>query len=316
MFDEETAAAVRQLDASFPAVHRMTGAEARAAIAARRAPVENLGDVARTEDRTVPGPEGPLPVRLYFPSPPEAPPRPVIVFFHGGGFVFCDIDSHDGFCREMAKGTDSVVVSVGYRLAPEHPAPAAALDASAAVAWAAEEAAAFGGDAGRLLVAGDSAGGNLAAVAALAARDTGQDLAGQILVYPVIDPACDTESYTARGSGYGNTRAAMDWYWRQYLPGGRLPEPVEQVAPLRAASLRGLPPAVVVTAGLDPLCDEGRAYGRALADSGVPAVRRHYPELFHGFLTVAGLRPAQSARAVLWHDVRNLTATASRGAAE
>ncbi|MEU5844636.1 alpha/beta hydrolase [Saccharopolyspora shandongensis] len=304
MFDAEVAAVIRSLDAGFPKVEEMTGPEARAAIAARRQPVGNRDDVARTENREIPGPGGGVPVRLYFPHQRGDGPLPVVVFCHGGGFVFCDIESHDAFCRELSGRTSSVVISVDYRLAPEHKAPAAALDAYAALTWAAENASALGGDPGRLLIAGDSAGGNLAAAACLIARDDGGPaVAGQVLIYPVLDPSCDTGSYREYGTGYGNTRAAMEWYWRQYLPADGVAEPRHQVVPPAADTLRGLPPAVVVTAGLDPLSDEGGAYAAALARDGVPVTHRHYPGLFHGFLTIMSLQAGRSARDLLWHDL-------------
>ncbi|MER5390784.1 alpha/beta hydrolase [Saccharopolyspora sp. NPDC002686] len=308
MFDEEVAAVIQSLDAGFPRVEEMTGAEARAAIAARRQPPTNLDAVAKTEDREIPGPGGAIPVRLYFPHHDADEPLPVVVFCHGGGFVFCDIESHDGFCRDLSARTEAVVISVDYRLAPEHKAPAAAQDAYAALTWAAEHARELGGDPDRLVIAGDSAGGNLAAGACLVARDTGgPEVAAQVLIYPALDPACDTASYRDYGTGYGNTKAAMQWYWRQYLPEDGQIEPRYQIEPLAADTFCDLPPAIVVTAGLDPLSDEGRAYATALAGDGVPVTHRHYPGLFHGFLTIMPLQAGRSARDLLWHDLRAAT---------
>ncbi|WP_067168735.1 alpha/beta hydrolase [Microtetraspora niveoalba] len=310
MLDTEVSELLRVLDQGFPPVHRMTGAEARAAVAARRPPVDNLDDVRAAEDRTIDTDDGPLRVRVYHPHDHggDTPP-PLIVFFHGGGFVFCDIESHDGFCRRMAKGARAVVVSVDYRLAPEHPAPAAARDAYSAVKWAAENAAGLGADPDRIVTAGDSAGGNLAAVACLMARDLGgPPIAAQVLVYPVIEPSFDSGSYQRYATDHFNTRAAMRWYWRQYLGGEAVPEPAHHVAPLRAPDHTTLPPAIVVTAGLDPLCDEGHDYAAALARSGVPVVHRHYPGLFHGFLTIAALGPAVAARDILWADLASVLA--------
>ncbi|GAA4840271.1 alpha/beta hydrolase [Saccharopolyspora rosea] len=310
MLDDEVTQVLRELDAGFPPVHEMTGPQARRAVAARRAPAANLDDVAVVEDRRIPAEDRTIGVRLYRPHGDRAA-RPVVVFLHGGGFVCCDLDSHDGFCRALAKGTDALVVSVDYRLAPEHPAPAAALDAHAAVRWAAEHAAGLGGDPARIAVAGDSAGGNLAAVAALLSRERGPRLAAQVLLYPVVDPGCDTGSYRTYGTGHYNTEAAMRWYWRQYLGGDALPDPAHLVAPLRAPRHDGLPPAVVVTAQRDPLCDEAAAYARTLTGAGVPVVHRHYPGLFHGFLTLPGFGPAESARQLLWHDLDRLLSTRS-----
>lgn len=307
MFDTEVADLLAALNAGFPAVEEMAAAQARAAVAARSQPAPDPGIVAGTEDRVIPAPHGTLPVRLYFPHDLAGEPAPIVVFLHGGGFVFCDIDSHDGFCREMAAGTGAIVLSVGYRLAPEHRAPAAVHDAYTALCWAAENAAGFGGDPRRLAVAGDSAGGNLAAVACLVARESGGPApAAQVLIYPVIDPACDTDSHRDYATGYFNTRAAMEWYWRQYLPERSAVVPEHHVAPLRAPSLAGLPPAVVVTAGLDPLRDEGHSYAEALARAGVSVVHRRYNGLFHGFATILPLRAAQSARTLLWQDMRAL----------
>ncbi|MBE2997907.1 alpha/beta hydrolase [Nocardiopsis sp. HNM0947] len=289
----------------------MTGPEARAAVDARQAPPADHGEVHAAQDRTIAGPGGDLPVRVYTPhgDAPGGDPRPLMVFAHGGGFVFCSVDSHDGFCREAAASTGAVVVSVGYRLAPEHPAPAAAEDFYAALCWAVEHARELHADPARVAVAGDSAGGNLAAVACLLARErSGPRVAAQALLYPVIDPACDTPSHHRYATGHFNTRAAMRWYWRQYLHGGADDGgdpaiPAHHTAPLRAPSLRGLPPAVVVTADRDPLSDEGGAYASALAGAGVPVVHRRYPGLFHGFATIAPLGAAASARALLWHDL-------------
>ena len=154
------------------------------------------------------------------------------------------------------------------------------------------------------LVMGDSAGGNLAAVSCLMARDRGgvRPL-GQVMLYPVISPDFETDSYRRYATGHFNTREAMRWYWRHYMGGDDLPQPAEYAAPLRAASLAGLPPAIVVTAGRDPLCSEGALYAAALRDAGVPVRHRHYPELFHGFATIAGFAPATQAQIVMWRDI-------------
>ena len=310
MFDTEVSELLKVMNQGFPPVQEMTGADARAAVAARAQPVLNVDDVDRTEDRTIATEHGPLGVRIYFPHGHGVDPLPVIVFFHGGGFVFCDIASHDGFCRRMAKGVNAIVVSVDYRLAPEHPAPAAAHDAYAALTWVAEHATELGGDPGRIVTAGDSAGGNLAAVVCLMAREGGGPrVAAQVLLYPVIEPSFESESYGKYATGFFNTKAAMQWYWRQYLGGDVLPEPAHHVAPLRADDHTGLPPAIVVTAGTDPLCTEGADYAAALRRSDVPVIHRHYPGLFHGFVTIAALGAAVSARELLWSDLAALTTT-------
>ncbi|HEY7053984.1 MAG TPA: alpha/beta hydrolase [Mycobacterium sp.] len=294
-----------QLDAEFPAVEKMSGPQARAAVVARRAPVLNIDDVESADDRVVAG----VPVRLYRPHGLRDAPRPGVVFSHGGGFVVCDIESHDGFCRALARYSGTVVVSVDYRRAPEDPAPTAAEDVFDVFSWVAQHAEDVGIDPQRLAVAGDSAGGNLAAVTAILCRERGvPPPAAQILIYPMIDPACDTQSHRTRATGCMTTAAAIEWYWRQYLGPGPLPEPAYLVAPARLASHAGLPPAVVLTAGLDPLHDDGVAYARALRAAGVPVVHRDYPGLFHGFVTMMTLRAGAAARELLWDDVRDLVA--------
>ncbi|MDF1604715.1 alpha/beta hydrolase [Nocardioides sp. YIM 152315] len=306
----EVQAMLTVLDGGFPKVHEMSGPEARALVAARAQPVDNLDD-ADADDREVPGPGGPIRARVYRPRDARPGPRPGIVFLHGGGFVLCSIESHDGFCRRVARHTGAVVVSVDYRLAPEHRAPAAAEDAYAALVWTAEHAAELGVDADRILTAGDSAGGNLAAVTSLMARDRGgPTVAGQVLIYPVIEPDFESKGYRDYGVGHFNTRAAMEWYWKLYLGEADVPAdapyPPEQVAPLRAPDLAGLPPAIVVTAGRDPLHSEGRKYVDALRAAGVDVRHRHYPELFHGFVTIGPFGPAAAARDLLWSDIAAL----------
>ncbi|WP_300681867.1 alpha/beta hydrolase [Nocardioides sp.] len=307
------------LDGGFPPVQELSGAEARALVAARAQPIDNLDD-ADAEDREIPGPAGPIRVRIYRPrsaatsnnsETTAGTTRPGVLFLHGGGFVLCSIDSHDGFCRRVARHLDAVVVSVDYRLAPEHEAPAAAEDSYAALTWLAEHTGELGIDPARLLTAGDSAGGNLAAVVALMARDRrGPALAAQVLLYPCLAPDFTTASYRDYGVEHFNTQAAMEWYWRSYLgaqasatfPQG-LAYPVQLVAPPLAEDLSGLPPAIVVTAGRDPLCDEARTYVTALREAGVSTRHRHYPELFHGFITIGALGPAAAARDLLWSDI-------------
>ncbi|OJZ70222.1 esterase [Mycobacterium paraffinicum] len=300
-------AMLRELNAGFPPVETMTAEQARAAVAQRRQPVTNIDDVRRTEDRSIPGPAGDIPARIYYPHGDAQDNRAAIVFYHGGGFVLCDIDSHDGFCRALARGTQAVVVSIGYRLAPEHPAPAAAMDAFAAFRWVVDHAPELGIDPANVAVAGDSAGGNLAAVTAVLCREravTGP--ATQVLLYPVIDPSFDTESYLRCATGYFLTGAAMRWYWRQYLGDATLLDPPHLVAPARVGSHAGLPPAVIVTAGLDPLHSEGCDYARRLRGAGVRVVHRDFPDLFHGFLTILSFPPAASARDLVFADLRAL----------
>jgi acetyl esterase len=214
----------------------------------------------------------------------------------------------------MARCTGRVVVSVDYRLAPEHPAPAAAEDAFAALVWLADNAARIGIDPARIVVCGDSAGGNLAAVVCLMARDRdGPAPVGQVLLYPVIDRDFDTASYRRYGAGHFNTRDRMQWYWRQYVGDGAPPAPAEYVTPLSAASLSALPPAIVVTAGRDPLCDEGRRYAAALHAAAVPVRARHFPDQFHGFATIPDFGPAQAAQQMIWRDIDTFITRGAHG---
>jgi acetyl esterase len=249
--------------------------------------------VESVEDHAVPADGGPITVRVYRPASQQD--LPVLVYAHGGGFVFCDIDSHDGLCRNLANLLPAVVVSVGYRLAPEHQWPTAANDVYAATTWTADNAARFGGDPTRIAVGGDSAGGNLAAVAALMARDNGgPPLAAQLLLYPMIAADFDTESYRLYGNGFYNPKPALQWYWDQYVP-----SPADRTHPYASplsACLDDLPPAVVVIAGHDPLRDEGNAYADALEAAGVSTVRCLFDGGIHGFITMPMLDIAHHAR--------------------
>jgi acetyl esterase len=237
--------------------------------------------VARVEERSLPGPAGAIRVRIY--TPKGSGPFPVLVYFHGGGFVLCSLDSHDGICRSLANAGEAVVVSVDYRLAPEHGFPAAPDDCYAATRWVAQHAALLGGDPSRIAVGGDSAGGNLSAVVSLMARDRGDPaLRFQLLIYPVTDCDFGTASYRENAEGYFLTTDMMKWFWRQYLA-----DPAEAAeayaSPLRARNLRDLPPALCITAQYDPLRDEGEAYARRLQEAGVAAVLSRYDGMFHGF---------------------------------
>jgi acetyl esterase len=236
--------------------------------------------VAAVADRVVPGPAGELPVRVY--TPEGEAPFPIVVWFHGGGWVVGTLDTYDPLCRALAASVPAVVVSVGYRLAPEHRWPAAVEDAYAATVWASGNAAGLGGAQHRLAVAGDSAGGNLAAAVALGARDLGGPaIAFQLLVYPALDAAADTASWREHAEGCYLTAAGMRWYWDHYLGGadGRAPD----ASPLRAAFFGGLPPALVLVAEHDILRDEGEAYAARLRDAGVAATASRYAGMVHGF---------------------------------
>jgi len=247
-------------------------------------PVDAVGSV---EDRLLDGPDGPLRARIY--RPDDDGPHPGVVFFHGGGWVVGSVESHDPVCRVIAARSPCVVVSVDYRLAPESRFPAAVEDAWAATAWVAEHGAELGVDGTRIAVAGDSAGGNLAAVIALRARDRGLPLALQILIYPVTDHDLASPGYMHHGVGLNLTRAKMEWYWGQYLDGADGANP--EASPLRAADLRGVAPALVQTAEHDPLCYEGEEYARLLEAAGLPVTLTRYEGQIHGFVRLGALCP-------------------------
>jgi len=312
--DPSAAALIEVLEEHFPRIERgvTSASEARAAAKQFRRPVE-IEPVARVEDRTVPGPAGDIPVRVYLPVE-DGETRPGIVYFHGGGFVICDLDSHDGACRRLANEVNAVVVSVDYRLAPEHRWPAAAEDAFAATQWAAAHAAELGIDADRLAVAGDSAGGNLTAVVAQMARDRGGPaLAFQLMVYPVIDLSAtrsEHASQTENARGYFLTLDQMEWYRDQYL--GDADGEAPYASPIKAGSLAGLPAACVVTAEMDPLRDEGEAYGRALRAAGVPVELHRAPGMFHGFFNMdAVLDGSREAQQIAFGAIRGVLTPAS-----
>lgn len=303
--DPQIAAIIDTLDSGFPAVHAMTGEEARAAIRSRFVPAADPEWVSSVEDFEISGPDGPVSLRIYRPAatvPGEL--LPTLVYAHGGGWVFCDLDSHDGLCRAFANGMSAVVVSVHYRRASEEGRwPAAAEDMYAATVWAAEHINEVGGDPAAVIVGGDSAGGNLAAVTALMARDrNGPALAAQVLLYPVIAAGFDTESYRLFGAGFYNPTAALQWYWDQYVP--NVSDRTHPYAsPLSAENLSGLPPAITVVAGHDPLRDEGLAYAHALESAGVPTTRRYFEGGVHGFMTMPAFDICQRARERVSADV-------------
>jgi acetyl esterase len=271
-------------------LEQMTPAEARAERArtaqARAAMAAPFQEVARVEDRTVPGPGGPIPIRVYWPS--DRGNLPLLVYFHGGGWVFGNIESVDRTCRALAISAQSVVVNVEYRLAPEHKFPAAAEDAYAVTAHVAHNPQEFACDPSRIAVGGDSAGGNLAAVTCLMARDRGGPaLVFQLLVYPLTDYHDARPSLLEFADGHLLTRAAIHYFWDHYVssPGeGR----DSYASPLNAASLEGLPPAMVITAECDPLRDQGEAYARRLEQSGVPVELRRYEGAIHVFFQMSG----------------------------
>jgi acetyl esterase len=235
------------------------------------------------------GADGVLPARLYVPFAPGAPTSAVVVYFHGGGFVTGDLDSHEMVCRRLADAARMRVVSVAYRLAPEHRFPAAPEDAIAATRWVIDHAGELGVDASRVAVAGDSAGGNLAAVTAQQFKKRGlPKLAAQLLIYPLTQFLQMTPSQIRLKAGYGLTQAAQDWFRDNYLP-NREAALDPMCSPLIENDLAGLPPARIVTAGFDPLMDEGRAYADKLQACGVATDHAHYPNQLHGFFNLTAV---------------------------
>jgi len=271
-----------------PPLYTLSLAQARAAdLADIQAGAGDPEPVHQVFERDIPGPAGPLTLRGYRPAGPDGP-RPVLVYFFGGGWTLGSLDTSDAVCRRLANSASCLVVSVGYRLAPESKFPAAVEDCFAATAWVAAHGDEIGADPTRLAVGGDSAGGNLAAAVTLLARERGGvDLAGQLLVYPNTDYLADTESMRESTDEALFNRRSVACYWEHYLStpdDGANP----LVAPLRAASLAGLPPALVITAEYDPLRDEGERYADRLAQAGVPVQATRYDGMAHGFFTMVG----------------------------
>lgn len=273
-------------DARLPAIESMAPAEARAVFdAMAKARGGTPAPIARVEDRAVPGPHGEVPLRIYWPE--AAGTRPAVLYFHGGGHVLGNLDTHDVVARNLCGGSGAIVVSVDYRLGPEHRFPAAADDSWAAYRWLREAAPGIGADPDRLAVCGDSAGGNLAAVVALLARDAGESaIRLQALVYPVVDFGLSGDSYERYAEGYGVlTRGAMEWFRSHYLAA-----PADsgdwRASPARAPSHARLPPAVIVAAECDVLHDEGVRYAEILRAAGVPVDYRQFPGMIHGFFAM------------------------------
>jgi len=271
-----------------PPIETLTPPQARQAYLASRQVLqpdpEPVAEVAALE---AVGPARPIPLRFYRGQGcAKDSPQPAVIFFHGGGWVIGDLESHDQVCRALANATSCILIAVDYRLAPEHKFPAAAEDAIAATQWIASNAGRLGIDATRLAVGGDSAGGNLAAVVAIAARDQGGPrILSQFLVYPAADMSVDWPSAERHAEQLPLTRAAMNWFIAHYLRSAA-DKADWRASPLRAESLKGLPPALIVTAGFDPLCDEGQAYAKALVAAGVPVVHELFAGQIHGFLSM------------------------------
>lgn len=269
-----------------PPTSSLSPEAARAQAELTRAPVQGE-PVAKVEDRTAPGPESAIPVRIY--TPAGDGPFGALVFYHGGGWVVGTLDGSDATCRALCNAAGCVVVSVDYRLAPEAKFPGPVEDCYAAAAWVAAHAGEIGVDPSRIAIGGISAGGNLAAAVALMAGDRGgPPIRHQMLVVPVVERRFDTRSYMEKAEGYGLTRASMQWYWDHYLAADADADN-PYAAPLRAASLAGLPPAHVLTAEYDPLSSEGEAYARALKAAGVPVEFTCYDGMTHGFFSMASV---------------------------
>ncbi len=285
MLDPEIQPIVDLMEAApGPPAHLVPIAQARAAHELETAEMSGPGqEVAEVRELEVAGPAGPIRVRLFRPlEARDGAALPLVAYLHGGGWAIGTLDAFDPLCRALANTSGLLVASIDYRLAPEHPFPAGLDDARAAVRGLAEQAHELGADPARIGIAGDSAGGNLAAVTARRLRDEGDSpLRFQALIYPVCDSALNTPSYRDNGSGFGLSAASMKRYWELYLDGadGRQPD----ASPLQADDLAGLPPAFVLTVRADVLRDEGEAYARALEDAGVPVTLRRYEGAVHGF---------------------------------
>ncbi len=275
---------------SAPEARQLSRRGAAVASGPRRLPL------ARVEERQVTGPAGALPARLYVPADqPAEMAAPLLLYFHGGGFVFGDRDTHDSVCRLLAAASGASLLSVEYRLAPEHPFPAAFEDAWAAFAWATENAAALGADPARIAVGGDSAGGNLAAAVSLQAREAGgAQPALQLLIYPVTDLEGTSRSRLTYAEGFILTKADMDAFEAAYLPNGAARDD-PRVSMLHVEDLSSLPPAYVITAGFDPLRDEGQAYALRMREAGTRVALRHHPGLIHSFAHYTEVSPTSRA---------------------
>jgi acetyl esterase len=285
--DPQVKAVLDQM-AGLPRLEQLSVADARKQVEERTAVKLPTLPVASTLNRSIPGPAGALPIRIY--TPMGNGPFPLMVFFHGSGFVLCSLDTHDGVCRNLCSAAGCIVVSVDYRLAPEHKFPAGPEDCYAATKWAADHASELNADPGRIVIAGDSAGGNMVAVTALMIRDRGgPQLRGQLMIYPVTDYFTSGHpSYTENAEGYGLTAAGMRWFWNHYLNSeSEANNPF--ASPLRAKDLGGLPSALIITAEYDVLRDEGERYGHRLAEADVLTKISRYDGMNHGFFNMYGI---------------------------
>jgi acetyl esterase len=278
--DEQSRTLLDQLN-TLPGLHTLAPADGRRLMDELFQTKGEPEPVGKVENRSIPGPSADIPVRIY--TPKGAGPFPVLVYFHGGGWVLGSLESWDAPSRMLTNAVECVTVSVDYRLAPEHKFPKPAEDCYAATQWVADNAASIDGDPARIAIGGDSAGGNLAAAVALMARDHGKPrIAFQLLVYPVTDASMDSGSIKECADGYFLTREMMAWFWKQYVRDSA-DRAHPYASPLRSQNLRGLPPALVITAEFDPLRDEGEAYAARLRAAGVAVVSTRYDGTIHGF---------------------------------
>jgi acetyl esterase len=274
-----------------PPLEQQTPAEARDGMARSRPILQpDPPDMGGIAELSAPGPNGAIPLRLYRPkTAARSGPTGALIYYHGGGWVIGDLDSHDTLCRDFANGSGHTVIAVDYRLAPEHRFPAAVDDSLAAAQHIVREAANLGVDPARIAIGGDSAGGNLAAVVAIALRGKlSHPLRLQLLIYPAVDSDMSRASIAANGEVLPLTRNAMTWFWEHYSGGVDL-RADWRASPIKAKDLSNLPPAYVATAGYDVLLDEGRDFADALEAAGVPVTRKHYPGMIHGFITMGRL---------------------------
>jgi acetyl esterase len=286
--DPQAELLLKQLASSpAPPLNTLSPADARRATAAMFTVAPGSEEpVHKVENRSIPGPAGQIPVRIY--TPAGAGPFPLLMFIHGGGFVICDLDSHDAACRSLTNQAGCVTVSIDYRLAPEHKFPAAVDDCYAAAIWVSEHAKELNGDPKRLAVGGDSAGGNLSAVVSMLARDAGKPkICFQLLVYPATDAHRNTASHR-NFTNYFLTKEMIDYFMGHYLR-GKEDENDPRMSIALAKNFKGLPPAHIITAEFDPLRDEGESYAETLRAAGVPTTVTRYPGMIHGFFTMANV---------------------------
>ena len=273
---------------NLPPTHTLAPVEARKMYLERRFFSQSAApDMAQVRELSAPGPHGPIPLRLYRPKgSPATTVLPVLVYYHGGGWVIGDLDTHDVLCRELANGANCCVIAVDYRMGPEHRFPAAVDDCLAATYWIRQESKTLLIDPARLAIGGDSAGGNLAAVIAIAARDAGNlPIAFQLLIYPATDQVPEYPSRTSNGQGYLLTADTMKYFHDHYIVNNK-DDQDWRASPLRAQDLSKLPPALLITAGFDPLLDEGAAYAKLLTDAGNRCSYVCFARQIHGFITM------------------------------